>query len=101
MHFVRIPTSLRPPLGLAYSILVGRLTTIILTSNDINEIPFPTQRQSRLPAIRSVSLSANGIGSWRDIDALAAWCPGLETLYIRGNPLVQGPRNGEDGDNVY
>ncbi|PBK93057.1 hypothetical protein ARMGADRAFT_1012740 [Armillaria gallica] len=65
------------------------LTTIILTSNDIKEIPFPTERQSRLPAIRSVSLSANGLGSWRDIDALAAWCPGLETLYIRGNPLVQ------------
>ncbi|KAK0496897.1 hypothetical protein EDD18DRAFT_1073528 [Armillaria luteobubalina] len=66
------------------------LTTIILTANDINEIPFPTQLQSRLPAIRSVSLSANGLGAWRDIDALAAWCPCLETLYIRGNPLVQG-----------
>ncbi|KAK0463664.1 uncharacterized protein EV420DRAFT_1618636 [Desarmillaria tabescens] len=65
------------------------LTTVILTSNDIKEIPFPTEHQSRLPAIRSVSLSANGLRSWRDIDALAAWCPGLETLYIRGNPLVQ------------
>ncbi|KAG7448214.1 uncharacterized protein BT62DRAFT_1059403 [Guyanagaster necrorhizus] len=65
------------------------LTTIILTSNDIKEIPFPLEHQSPLPEIRSVSLSANGLRSWRDIDALAAWCPGLETLYIRGNPLVQ------------
>ncbi|KAK0211164.1 hypothetical protein DFS33DRAFT_1252202 [Desarmillaria ectypa] len=65
------------------------LTTIILTSNDIKEIPFPTEHQPRSPAIRSVSLSANGLKSWRDIDALAAWCPGLETLYILGNPLVQ------------
>ncbi|KAF8205723.1 hypothetical protein K438DRAFT_1905308 [Mycena galopus ATCC 62051] len=37
--------------------------------------------------VKHLSLSSNRLASWDDIDALSAWCPGLNTLTLNSNPL--------------
>lgn len=40
--------------------------------------------------LRHLGLQDNLLSNWGDVDALAMWFPGLETLNINGNPLVTG-----------
>ncbi|KAF8910750.1 hypothetical protein CPB85DRAFT_1551514 [Mucidula mucida] len=63
------------------------LTRVILSSNDIQAIPYPTTDQRPMSVIKSVSLSSNKLHSWSAIDALHRWFPSLEALYVRDNPL--------------
>ncbi|KAF8623561.1 hypothetical protein AX15_006331 [Amanita polypyramis BW_CC] len=62
------------------------LERIVLTSNGLETIPSLTV--SKLVCVKHLALSFNRLRSWRDIDALASWCPSLETLTIAGNPLA-------------
>ncbi|KAF5387500.1 hypothetical protein D9757_006519 [Collybiopsis confluens] len=67
-----------------------RLEHVILTSNDIDTIPFPTTDDS--PVLRGLtylSLNFNSIKSWSDVDALSLWCPSLTSLALTGNPVVE------------
>lgn len=62
----------------------------MLTSNEFETIPFPEPGQQQLDGLKHLSLSSNRLKSWADIDALAAWCPALETLSLTENPLFVG-----------
>ncbi|KAH9483960.1 Tubulin-specific chaperone E [Psilocybe cubensis] len=64
------------------------LQRVVLTSNHIEDIPFPESSSNCLPGIKYLSLSDNRISSWETIDALSCWLPSLETLMMNGNPLM-------------
>ncbi|KAJ3515736.1 hypothetical protein NLJ89_g1578 [Agrocybe chaxingu] len=66
------------------------LQRVVVTSNLIESIPFPAQPSDPLPGIQYLSLSDNRIGTWAAVDALSCWFPGLKTLTLNGNPLVNG-----------
>ncbi|KAJ6618857.1 hypothetical protein B0H10DRAFT_2217348 [Mycena sp. CBHHK59/15] len=78
--WVHICESLRP-----YS----SLDRLVLTSNKIDKITAPLAGQCL--RVKHLSLSFNRLESWNDIDALAAWCPTLDTLTLIGNPVVDSP----------
>lgn len=40
--------------------------------------------------IKSLTLSSNDLRGWSDINALAGYCPALETLNITSNPIIEG-----------
>ncbi|KAG6877738.1 hypothetical protein C0993_004555 [Termitomyces sp. T159_Od127] len=63
------------------------LQRLLLASNAINSVPSPGPQQG-LPALKHLSLLDNKIQAWSDIDALSSWCPALEGLTLRGNPLT-------------
>ncbi|KAJ3997286.1 hypothetical protein F5050DRAFT_1569683 [Lentinula boryana] len=65
------------------------LDRVILTSNEIDSIPPLTDVSFVLKELKHISLSANNIKSWNDLDALPMWCPSLTSLSMIGNPLVQ------------
>jgi tubulin-specific chaperone E len=69
-------------------IVVLRLERIVLTSNCISTIPLPDTTQQQLASLKHISLSFNNLNAWGDVDALAFWCPALETLMLGGNPLM-------------
>ncbi|KAF8636511.1 hypothetical protein AX17_003325 [Amanita inopinata Kibby_2008] len=64
------------------------LRRVLVTTNRIDFIPFPIVPQQQIPGIKQLALSFNRLKSWRDIDAIASWCPNLETLMLGGNPLA-------------
>ncbi|KDR81741.1 hypothetical protein GALMADRAFT_239919 [Galerina marginata CBS 339.88] len=64
------------------------LQRVVLTSNNIENIPFPESPSDCLHGLKYLSLSENRINSWEAIDALSCWLPSLETLMMTGNPLV-------------
>ncbi|TFK76354.1 hypothetical protein BDN72DRAFT_830912 [Pluteus cervinus] len=66
------------------------LQRVLLASNGINTIPFPSSQQVPWDSLHYLSLSANHLAAWGDIDALAAWCPNLHGLALNGNPMVMG-----------
>lgn len=70
--------------------LTFRLARVVLTSNLIETIPIPNDDSDFLPGLQYLSLSDNRLSEWGAIDALARWCPSLESLVIKGNPLVAG-----------
>ncbi|KAJ3822625.1 hypothetical protein F5880DRAFT_1613617 [Lentinula raphanica] len=70
-----------------------QLERLILTSNEIDSIPLPTDDSFVLKELKHISLSSNGIKRWNDLDALTKWSPSLTSLAIIGNPLVE---SGED-----
>lgn len=69
---------------------LSSLQRIVLTSNRIDMIPFPSRPEDSVLSIKYLSLSNNLLNAWSDIDALSCWFPKLETLTISGNPLVNG-----------
>ncbi|KAF4614631.1 hypothetical protein D9613_003182 [Agrocybe pediades] len=64
------------------------LQRVVLTSNIIENIPFPEHPSDSLPGISYLSLSGNCIRAWESIDALSCWLPALKTLTMSGNPLL-------------
>ncbi|KAJ6531237.1 hypothetical protein B0H19DRAFT_1190890 [Mycena capillaripes] len=70
------------------------LERVILASNKIDKIPPPLIGQAL--RIKHLSLSFNRLESWRDIDALSAWCPTLNNLTLNGNPLFDDPVHGRN-----
>lgn len=64
-----------------------KLQRLILSSNCIETIPFPSSGQG-LPSLKYLSLSQNRISTWKDIDALESWCPVLESFSMVENPLT-------------
>ena len=69
---------------------LSSLQRIVLTSNLIDAIPFPTGPEDPVLTIKYLSLSNNLLNAWSDIDALSCWFPALETLTMSGNPLAYG-----------
>ncbi|KAL0577801.1 hypothetical protein V5O48_004168 [Marasmius crinis-equi] len=67
---------------------LSHLERIVLASNHITRIPSPEKHQVN-PVLKHISLLSNLLDSWKDIDALSLWFPGLLTLSITGNPLVE------------
>lgn len=67
-----------------------RLQKLVLSSNRLASIPFPDKPTLQLVGIKHLALSSNYLESWHDIDALASWCPNLESLMLGGNPLAIG-----------
>jgi hypothetical protein len=76
---------------------------LVIASNRIESIPFPTSAEQCLPLLKHLSLSHNQINSWAAIDALAAWCPALESIAVAGNPLTGrvSPKQGDATDPVH
>ncbi|KAI6045604.1 hypothetical protein EDC04DRAFT_3053971 [Pisolithus marmoratus] len=68
------------------------LRRLVLSRNGIRTIPSLGPGRSPLRSIHSLALSANRLNDWQDLDRLAQWCPGLESLNLAGNPLTE---NGE------
>lgn len=66
------------------------LERLILSSNRIPSVPPVDEDSARLPGLKHLALSFNGLETWSDIDSLSQWCPTLETLGLRGNALVEG-----------
>jgi hypothetical protein len=66
------------------------LERLILSSNRIPAIPSIAESPTSSIGIKHLSLSFNDLRVWTDIDMLSQWCPTLETLGLRGNPLVEG-----------
>ena len=71
---------------------------LVLSLNAIENIP-PLEKSKEgtgastlrgLTRIKFLTLSSNNLRSWTDIDALADYCPILETLSITGNPIIEG-----------
>ena len=71
------------------------LRHLILSSNRIRAIPPVTEASPLLLGIKNLALSFNDLRIWCDIDSLSQWCPTLETLSLRGNPLVEGGNQSE------
>lgn len=69
---------------------LSSLQRIVLTSNRIDVIPFPSGLEDSVLTIKYLSLSNNLLSVWSDIDALSCWFPTLETLTMSGNPLAYG-----------
>ncbi|KIY65490.1 hypothetical protein CYLTODRAFT_400351 [Cylindrobasidium torrendii FP15055 ss-10] len=65
-----------------------QLSRLILNSNTLQTIPFPTSALQFRPAINFLSLSSNQLNSWTVLDALADWFPMLEILHIHENPFI-------------
>ncbi|XP_006458003.1 hypothetical protein AGABI2DRAFT_63759 [Agaricus bisporus var. bisporus H97] len=63
------------------------LERVILADNQIERIPFPEVQQA-WSQLRHLSMSFNRLLLWRDICALAAWAPLLESLALIGNPIM-------------
>jgi hypothetical protein len=72
------------------TIIWSSLQRIVLTSNLIGAIPFPSGCEDPVLTIKFISLSNNLLNAWSDIDALSCWFPKLETLTMSGNPLAYG-----------
>lgn len=70
--------------------LTFSLARVVLASNFIEAIPIPNDDSDFLPGLKYLSLSDNRMSEWGAIDALARWCPSLESMVIKGNPLVAG-----------
>lgn len=78
--------------------VAGSVDHLILSLNAIESIPpFPRSDQGTDPSalggliyINSLTLSSNNLRSWSDINALAKYCPILETLNITNNPIIEG-----------
>jgi hypothetical protein len=78
--------------------LVCSVDHLVLSLNLIENIPplskseegTETSALGGLAHIKSLALSSNNLHSWTDIDALADYCPILETLNTTGNPIVEG-----------
>lgn len=68
------------------------LDRLIITSNALETIPDPAAHTTA-PVIKHLGLQDNKIKEWRDVDALSAWLPGLQTLSMNGNPLVTSTQN--------
>jgi hypothetical protein len=66
------------------------LERLILSSNRIHTIPPVAEDFTHSIGIKNLALSFNDLREWTDIDSLSRWCPTLETLSLRGNPLVEG-----------
>lgn len=66
------------------------LERLILSSNRIHSIPPVAEDFTHSIGIKNLALSFNDLREWTDIDSLSRWCPTLETLSLRGNPLVEG-----------
>ena len=71
-------------------LILLRLQRLLLSSNGLASIPFPDKPTLQLVGISHLALSFNRLQLWHDIDALAAWCPNLESLMLGGNPLAVG-----------
>lgn len=65
------------------------LERVILADNQIERIPFPEVQQA-WSQLQHLSMSFNRLLLWRDICALAAWAPLLESLALIGNPIMTG-----------
>lgn len=78
--------------------MVGSVNHLVLSLNAIESIPPLTKSDERTKAsalrglahIKSLTLSFNNLRSWADINALADYCPILETLNITSNPIIEG-----------
>jgi hypothetical protein len=46
--------------------------------------------QYKLKKVDNIVLTSNSIGSWADVDNLAAWLPSLSSIRLRDNPLLSG-----------
>ncbi|THV07798.1 hypothetical protein K435DRAFT_825160 [Dendrothele bispora CBS 962.96] len=65
------------------------LERLILTSNKIEFIPNPDEHSYRWDSLKHLSLASNALRQWKDIDALALWCPFLISFSLNGNPVTQ------------
>ncbi|EKM55323.1 uncharacterized protein PHACADRAFT_173426 [Phanerochaete carnosa HHB-10118-sp] len=66
------------------------LQRLILSSNSLTMIDERPDRQSSgIGHLKYLSLTANSLTDWRDIDRLYSWCPSIESLSVTGNPLLQ------------
>lgn len=71
---------------------------LVLSLNSIESIPSLPKSGDQTNAlasgglahIKSLALSSNNLRTWADINALADYCPVLETLNITGNPIIEG-----------
>ncbi|KAL0946805.1 hypothetical protein HGRIS_012976 [Hohenbuehelia grisea] len=64
------------------------LQRLILGSNEINSIPPPDNSKLVLTGLQHLTLRDNRLQAWKDVDALACWCPELQSLALGGNPLL-------------
>ncbi|KAI0093897.1 hypothetical protein BDY19DRAFT_919480 [Irpex rosettiformis] len=67
-----------------------KLERVILSSNKIKSID-PLGEALAFKKLRHLSLMANALDSWQDVDRLHLWCPALESLTFSGNPVVEDP----------
>ncbi|KII88144.1 hypothetical protein PLICRDRAFT_41270 [Plicaturopsis crispa FD-325 SS-3] len=66
------------------------LNRLILTANPLKSISPPqVKSDSPLKSLQNLSLSFTALRAWSDIDALAMWCPALQTLSINGTALAE------------
>jgi hypothetical protein len=65
------------------------LQRVILANNQIDCVHFPKPPQAWL-RLQQLSVSFNRLQLWRDISALAAWAPSLDSLTLIGNPIMTG-----------
>ncbi|KAG6814569.1 hypothetical protein H0H92_000097 [Tricholoma furcatifolium] len=63
-----------------------RLESIEFGYNGLTQLYSGDDLPPRNKTIRDINLDGNEF--WSDIDALAAWCPNLESLTLGGNPLA-------------
>ena len=83
----------QPPIPAA-----GSVDRLILSLNAIESIP-PLRKSDQgtdasafggLVHVKSLTLSFNNLRCWSDINALAEYCPILETLNVTDNPIIEG-----------
>ncbi|GJE87126.1 RNI-like protein [Phanerochaete sordida] len=68
------------------------LQRLILSSNHLTTIdPCPDGQPPGIAQLKHLSLAANSLTDWGDLDRLYTWCPALESLTIAGNPLSSDP----------
>jgi hypothetical protein len=89
-HLISLVCHRQPDCHALIIIIWSSLQRIVLTSNLIDAIPFPTGHEDPVLTIKYLSLSNNLLNAWSDIDALSCWFPALETLTMSGNPLAYG-----------
>ncbi|TFK30063.1 outer arm dynein light chain 1 [Coprinopsis marcescibilis] len=66
------------------------LEKLNFSSNQLKDIPPPTQG-SGISYLRFLSLSANSIASWNDVENLSRWCTGIQNISLRDNPITKEP----------
>lgn len=76
------------------------LQRVILSSNRVEQID-ALGKNTALTQVTHLSLGSNVLKNWECIDSLHPWFPGLESLNLSGNPLVEGINTLSNLDREY
>jgi Leucine-rich repeat (LRR) protein len=79
-------------------VVTASVDHLVLSLNAIENIPPLPKSDGGADAsafrglihIKSLTLSSNHLRGWSHINALAEYCPALETLNITDNPIIEG-----------